>query len=74
MKLIRINNWSKSWFLGTKRHRVDGPAIDEGEDGFRAWYQHGELHRVGGPAIEWPNGNSHWYTRGVPTKRGLRTK
>ena len=54
---------SKSWFLGSKRHREDGPAI-EGADGTKHWLLHGRLHRDDGPAIEYVNGDKHWFLNG----------
>ena len=41
----------KSWYLNGKRHREDGPAIEDA-DGDKFWYLNGKQHREDGPAIE----------------------
>jgi hypothetical protein len=33
--------------------------------GRKCWYQNGRRHRTDGPAIEYPDGDKHWYIRGV---------
>ena len=39
-----IDNGSKEWFLYSKRHRVDGPAL-EYSNGNREWFLSGKRHR-----------------------------
>ncbi len=56
-------NGYKHWFQNGKRHRADGPAI-ENADGYKAWYQNGRLHRANGPAVEYPGGTKRWYLEG----------
>ena len=51
---------TKEWFLGGKRHRVGGPAV-EYADGSKYWYQDNKRHRVDGPAGEFANGSKYWY-------------
>ena len=37
---VRVyNSGTKTWHLGNKRHREDGPAIER-SDGYKAWYLH----------------------------------
>ena len=45
-------------------HRLDGPAIIEHADGYKAWYVDGKLHRLDGPAREWADGDKKWYING----------
>ena len=60
--IVKIDqDGSKEWFLNGKRHREDGPAVEDVEDGYKAWYLNGELHREDGPAIEKANGHKSWY-------------
>jgi hypothetical protein len=47
----------------TKRHRIDGPAV-EYPDGSKAWYVNGKCHRNDGPAIEYADGHKAWYVDG----------
>jgi hypothetical protein len=56
-------NGEKEWYLNGKRHRVDGPAIED-PDGYKAWFVDGKYHRIDGPAIELPSGNKYWYIDG----------
>jgi hypothetical protein len=52
-------NGGKEWWLRGRRHRTDGPAIDDA-DGSKQWFVNGELHRTDGPAIEWSDGGKEW--------------
>ena len=54
---------AKSWFLNSKCHREDGPAI-ECADGDKYWYLNGKKHREDGPAIEYSYGYKYWYLNG----------
>lgn len=45
-------------------HRVDGPAVVEGNGFFQAWYLNGQLHRDGGPAFAYTGGLQSWYLNG----------
>ena len=56
-------NGSKEWRLNGKRHREDGPAI-ENANGSKEWWQNGKLHRLDGPAIEWADGSKEWWQNG----------
>lgn len=49
-----------SWFKNDKRHRLDGPAVED-TDGDKEWWQNGKRHRLDGPAIERGNGNKYYY-------------
>jgi hypothetical protein len=51
---------TKEWWLNGKRHRVDGPAIED-IDGDKVWFLNDKLHRVDGPAIEDIDGDKEWY-------------
>ena len=53
----------KSWYLNGKRHREDGPAIEDA-DGDKFWYLNGKQHREDGPAIEYADGDKSWYLNG----------
>ena len=53
----------KQWFLGSRWHRVNGPAV-LWADGHCEWYQNGLLHRSNGPAIVRVNGKLSWYWYG----------
>jgi hypothetical protein len=55
---------SVHWFLNSKRHRTDGPAI-ECADGSTFWYLNGKHHREGGPAYEDVSGRKEWYVNGL---------
>jgi hypothetical protein len=47
----------------TKLHRLDGPAIEDADEG-KLWYVDGNLHRLDGPAIEYTGGSKLWYVDG----------
>jgi hypothetical protein len=80
MSLIKINRWneipenytgivetndgSRHWYSNGRKHREDGPAI-ENINGSKAWWVNGKLHRVDGPAIEYADGDEHWYLNGL---------
>ena len=55
-----FDDGSKYWWLNSKRHREDGPAV-EGADGYKSWWLNGQRHREDGPAIEFANGTKAWY-------------
>ena len=50
----------KEWYKSGKRHRVDGPAI-ENPNGTKSWFLNGKRHRVDGPAIEYSSGTKQWF-------------
>jgi hypothetical protein len=56
-------NGAKCWYLNGKRHRTDGPAIEDA-NGSKSWWINGKLHRVDGPAVEYANGDKWWYING----------
>ena len=56
-------NGDREWYQNGKRHREDGPAVEDA-GGDKVWYQNGSLHRLDGPAIEYANGSKEWYIRG----------
>ena len=57
---------TKEWWLNGKRHREDGPAI-ENANGDKIWHLNGILHREDGPAIENANGGKYWFLNNEPT-------
>lgn len=57
------DNGYKTWYLNGKRHREDGPAVEDA-DGSKKWYLKGKLHRESGPAVEYADGTKHWYLNG----------
>ena len=79
MKTIKVKNWSevpanftgivehvrgdKFWYLNSKLHREDGPAI-EYVNGNKYWYLNGKCHRIDSPAVEYINGDKYWYLDG----------
>jgi hypothetical protein len=68
------NNGTKYWYINGKRHRTDGPAIED-SNGYTAWYINDELHRTDGPAIEHSDGTKYWYINGeyLSEEQYLRT-
>jgi len=56
-------NGTKYWYLNSKLHREDGPAV-ECASGTKYWYLNNEWHRVDGPAIEYADGDKVWYLNG----------
>jgi hypothetical protein len=54
---------TREWYLGSKLHREDGPAV-EYTNGDVEWWFNGKIHRVDGPAIEKANGTREWYFDG----------
>ena len=58
-------NGAKFWYLNGKRHREDGPAVEQA-DGTKSWYLNSEYHREDGPAIEYANGDKFWYLDDIP--------
>lgn len=59
-------NLHKSWWVGGKRHRVEGPALIWG-DGSKFWFSNNLLHREDGPAIEKGDGTTEWWSKGYKT-------
>lgn len=51
---------TKIWYRDGKRHRDDGPAIEQ-PDGTKMWLVNDDFHRIGGPAIDYANGTKRWY-------------
>src|SRR3989304_1456838 len=60
LSIIEQANGSKEWYINTKLHRENGPAI-ELADGSKYWYINGQLHREDGPAVELADGSKEWY-------------
>jgi len=56
-------NDTKHWFLNGKKHREDGPAIEQA-NGYKVWYLNNKPHREDGPAVEYADGDKHWYLNG----------
>jgi hypothetical protein len=52
------------WYLNGKRHRVNGPAVENFWSNDNEWYLHGKLHREDGPAIYSKYGVNEWYLNG----------
>ena len=57
-------NGYKTWYLNGKKHREDGPAVEDADD-YKAWYLNGKRHREDGPAIEWDKDYKAWYLNGT---------
>jgi hypothetical protein len=57
-------NGNKRWYLNSKLHREDGPAIEYAY-GEKHWCLNGKLHREDGPAVEYANGNKSWYINNI---------
>ena len=60
---------AKAWWLNSKLHREDGPAVERA-DGTKEWWLNGKLHREDGPAIEYANGTKRWYLNGKCHREG----
>ena len=61
---VRVyGNGTKEWRLDGKRHREDGPAVEEA-NGTKFWHLNGERHREDGPAVEGADGYKAWYLNG----------
>ena len=60
---IERPNGDKEWYLGGKRHRLDGPARER-NNGTKVWYSNGLVHRLDGPAVEYADGAKWWYLDG----------
>ena len=61
---VRVyDDGDKYWELNGKRHREDGPAIED-SDGDKYWFLNDKLHREDGPAIEFADGDKEWYLNG----------
>jgi hypothetical protein len=56
-------NGDREWYQNGKRHREDGPAIEDA-NGYKAWYKNGKIHREDGPAVEDAGGDKVWYQNG----------
>ena len=53
----------KHWWVNDKRHREDGPAVED-INGDKFWYINGKLHRKDGPAVEYSRGGKEWWLNG----------
>ena len=61
---VKVSDFGdKFWYQDGKRHRIDGPAVEDA-DGSKHWYQDGKLHRTDGPAVAWFDGIKRWYLNG----------
>jgi len=58
--IVELDNGAKYWFLNGKRHRENGPAIEDA-NGSKFWYLNDQLHREDGPAVEFVDGSKAWY-------------
>jgi len=54
---------TKRWWVDSRLHREDGPAI-ENPDGHKQWWVDGKCHRVDGPAIIYSDGSCAWVING----------
>jgi transcription elongation factor len=54
-----FDNGRREWRFNGKLHRLDGPAVEDG-DGYKAWYVDGKRHRLDGPAVEKGNRKEWW--------------
>jgi len=59
---VRDYKYVKKWFLNTKLHRVNGPAM-EYKDGNKVWFVNNMMHRTDGPALEHVDGSKVWYVK-----------
>jgi len=50
---------TKRWWVDSRLHREDGPAI-ENPDGHKQWWVDGKCHRLDGPAVEFADGRKFW--------------
>jgi len=78
MKIISVKDWQGipcdftgiaklpkliEWYKEGKRHREDGPAVED-SNGTKSWFKEGRYHREDGPAIEFSEGSKFWYING----------
>ena len=61
--IIEDYNVTRFWYKNGKKHREDGPAI-ENSDGTKYWMVNGLCHRIDGPAAEYHSGIKYWYVNG----------
>ena len=56
----QINMSGSSYYYNDigQLHRIDGPAIEYGNDS-KFWYQNNQLHRLDGPACEYSDGRKN---------------
>ena len=59
---IEWSDGNKEWYAYGKRHRLDGPAIEN--DKGREWFVDGKRHRYGAPAVEYCDGTKEWFVDG----------
>ena len=59
-KLVEYESGNKLWYLKSKLHREDGPAV-EYANGNKFWYLNDKRHREDGPAIELADGTKEWW-------------
>jgi len=60
---VNIHYGNKHWYQNNKRHRLDGPAVEDA-NGNKHWYLNGKPHRLNGPAVEYANGGKEWWHNG----------
>ena len=61
-----LANGREVWFIHGRRHRIGGPASENGSNEFSSWYVHECLHRVDGPAHDSPQELSwQWWLGGL---------
>jgi len=54
---------AKTWRVGLKLHRTDGPAV-EYPNGGKFYFQDDKRHRIDGPAKIYANGTVGWWLYG----------
>jgi len=58
--IVEYNNGTIMYFLNSKRHREDGPAVIY-TNGLLIYYLNGKHHREDGPAVIWNDGTKYYY-------------
>lgn len=61
-----ISDYGKTHYYNFKKklHRIDGPAVENTQEGYTEWYKDGKLHREDGPAYQDDEGVKEWYKDG----------
>lgn len=69
-----VNATGQFWYVGTKLHRVSGPAVIL-KNKRQEWRQNGKYHRLDGPALIQANGDEKYYLFGKSaTQEAIRAE
>jgi len=62
----QVNKNCDEFYYNSKKqlHRLDGPAVEDSNGGYKAWFINGKRHREDGPAITRLYGDKEWWING----------